>query len=207
MIPIAILAQLAVGVDALEPGVQVAVVLLGLREQPRRRGDELLELGLRRSVQLPARRLERLVDVGVGERQAAEVAVRAADDAAQVVDVAALLDVRHAVRQRRVAVDVLPGAEQARGMQARGAEGQRAHADAARRPRSDRPVTPGAVACDGGLGFAHDGAVALLHACAPLLSGRFRQLQKSFSVTLITRCPMCKVRLDRWKASTETAEM
>ena len=159
--------------DALVVGVQVAVVLLDVREQPRGLVDEVVQGGLRAAGELPAGRLERLVHVGVGERQAAEVAVRAARDAAQVVEVAALLDVGDAVRERDVAVDALPRAELARGIERDVVERQRAQPRSApgagrHRARASGPVAPRP---DRALQATHGGDVALLHE-AVLLFGR-----------------------------------
>ena len=114
-------------------------------------------------------------------------------DAAQVVEVAALLDVGDAVRERDVAVDALPRAELARGIERDVVERQRAQPRSApgagcHRARASGPVAPRP---DRTLQATHGGDVALLHE-AVLLFGRearitaYRQIQKPFSGTLRT---------------------
>jgi hypothetical protein len=96
---------------ALKPRVQVALVGLRLAEQGRGRNHEILKLRSRLPAELPCDRLERLVDVGVGEPLASILGACQPGQAAQVVERARVLQAGDAVRNRRRGVEVLPGSE------------------------------------------------------------------------------------------------
>jgi hypothetical protein len=100
------------GVHSLDPGVEVAVLVLGLAEQRDGVVDPPAPAAVAGAVRLPPDGLEHLVDVGVGEPQAAELAGPRIAEAAKVVEVAARLQPLDAVIDRRGAVQCLPAAEQ-----------------------------------------------------------------------------------------------
>ena len=97
---------------ALDPRVQVAVVLLRAAQQVDGRLGERGPAGVAGAPGLPADGLEHLVDVRVGEPVAAERAVGVPDEPAEVVQVPRRLEVLDAVVERRLAVEALPVAEQ-----------------------------------------------------------------------------------------------
>ena len=123
------------GVHALDPGVQVAVVLLGRPQQSDRVVEERAPPGVAGATGLPADRLEHLVEVGVGEPQAAELGGRRrVGDAAEVVEVAARLEPGDAVVDRRGPVELLPGAQESVAVKRGGAVVERPAAEHAGRP-------------------------------------------------------------------------
>ena len=92
----------------LEVGVEVAVLLLGRRDEPDALVGEPRQLLGRRARQLPAERLEPLVEVGVGVPHPHELAVLLARRHPEVVEVPRLLQAAGAIEQQPLVVQALP---------------------------------------------------------------------------------------------------
>jgi hypothetical protein len=137
----------ALGLHALDPGVQVAVGVLDVTEQRHGLIDERAPPGFAGAPGLPADRLEHLVDVGVGEPVALERLGRRLAQAPEVREIARRLELADRVADRRRAVE------------RRGAVLQRPHLHPRVARRRDRSRGPHALP-----GRGH-GALAVDRAC------------------------------------------
>ena len=114
--------------------VQVAVGLLGRRDELRRLLRERLELRVRLARGFPGERLEPLVDVRVAEDHAPPRTRRPTGGDAQVLERARLLELLRSAEERHLAVDSLPLAEKPV-EDPRRRRGERPEADLGRRCR------------------------------------------------------------------------
>ena len=100
------------GVEDLAPAVEIAVRLLGGRDELRRLAREALELRRRLAPELPGERLEPLVDVRVAEDHAAPLARRPSRRDPQVVERSGALELLRTAKKRDFPVHPLAVREQ-----------------------------------------------------------------------------------------------